>query len=267
MSVKKIARSLWKALPESTKKKVRTTVRTFVPQHTPIELVQFGEFELAVRENTVDARVARETFVRNVYLPKLPEYQPRETDVIIDVGAHVGAFAVSASRLAPRGRVYAIEASRETYCLLRINRALNRADNMVDVYAAIAGETGQVVLYHSHENWGHTIATERGSAITETVKALSLRDFMEQYGIERCDFIKFNCEGAEYPILFASSTETLQRFRVMLVLYHGDLYRGPESPEDLAAHLRAAGFSTDIRQVEGPRGWIVAVNQSARGDL
>jgi FkbM family methyltransferase len=259
--MKKIVRWLWRALPEPLKKRVRSAYRAVVPSETQLELQRFGEFELAVRNGTVDARVARETFVSDIYLPNLPEYEPREDHVIIDVGAHIGAFALKASRVASRGQVFAIEASRETYCLLRINRALNRAENLVDVYAALDGKTGEAVLYHSRENWGHSTVTERGTAHSEKVKALSLRDFLEQHGIDHCDFIKFNCEGGEFPILLASSPETLRRFDVMLVLYHGDLYPGPETADDLAAHLRAAGFETAFRNQEGERGWIVATRR------
>jgi FkbM family methyltransferase len=256
--MKKIVRGLWRMLPESLKKKVRSAYKAVVPNESQLQLQQFGEFELAIRNGTVDARVARETFVSDIYLPNLPEYHPKDDHVIIDVGAHLGAFALKAGRVASRGRVFAIEACRETYCLLRINMALNRADNVVDVYAALAGESGEATLYHSRENWGHSTVSERGTAHTEKVRALSLRDFLDQHAIERCDFIKFNCEGGEFPILLASSPETLRRFDVMLVLYHGDLYHGPETAEDLAAHLRAAGFATDFRNQEGERGWIVA---------
>jgi FkbM family methyltransferase len=256
--MKKLVRVLWKLLPEFLKKKVRAAYKAVVPNESQLQLQQFGEFELAVRNGTVDARVARETFVSDIYLPNLPEYEPREDHVIIDVGAHLGAFALKAGRVASRGRVFAIEACRETYCLLRINKALNGADNVVDVYAALAGESGQATLYHSRENWGHSTVTERGTAHTETVKALSLRDFLEQYGIDRCDFIKFNCEGGEFPILLGSTPETLKKFGVMLVLYHGDLYHGGETEHELAAHLQKAGFRTQFRNQEGQRGWIVA---------
>jgi FkbM family methyltransferase len=261
LPMKKLVRGLWRVLPEPLKKKVRSAYKAVVPNETQLQLLPFGEFELAVRNGTVDARVARETFVSDIYLPNLPEYQPGEDHVIIDVGAHIGPFALKASRVASRGRVYAVEACRETYCLLRINKALNGADNIVDVYAALAGESGQATLYHSRENWGHSTVAERGTAHTETVRALSLRDFLEQYGIEHCDFIKFNCEGGEFPILLGSSPETLRRFDVMLVLYHGDLYPGAETEEDLAAHLRAAGFKTQFRHQEGQRGWIVATRR------
>lgn len=259
---KKIVQSLWRMLPESLKKQVRVSYRAIVPNETQLQLQQFGEFELAVRNGTVDARVARETFVTDIYLPNLPEYDPREDHVIVDVGAHLGAFAVKAGRVASRGKVFAIEACRETYCLLRINKALNRADNVVDIYAALAGESGEATLYHSRENWGHSTVSERGTAHTEKVRALSLRDFLDEYKIDRCHFIKFNCEGGEFPILLGSSPETLRRFDTMLVLYHGDLYHGPETEQDLAAHLRAAGFETQFRnQEENQRGWIVATRR------
>ena len=38
----------------------------------------------------------------------VPEYVPKKDDVIIDVGAHIGTFALNAAIIVPRGKVYAI---------------------------------------------------------------------------------------------------------------------------------------------------------------
>ena len=70
--------------------------------------------------------------------------------------------------------------------------------------------------------------------------------------------MKLNCEGAEFPILLSSSTETLQNFGVILALYHCDLYGGPATERDLAAHLQDAGFRKTFRQQSTTRGWLIA---------
>ena len=43
----------------------------------------------------------------------------------------------------------------------------------------------------------------------------------------------------------------------MLVLYHCDLARDYK-PEQLESHLRAAGFTVEIRNRSTDRGWIIA---------
>jgi hypothetical protein len=78
--------------------------------------------------------------------------------------------------------------------------------------------------------------------------------------IERDTFIKFNCEGAEFPIILKSSSECLQRFDYQLILYHCDLWK-KNTEIDLIKHLESSGFNCDIRNRSKYRGWIVAINK------
>jgi len=95
----------------------------------------------------------------------------------------------------------------------------------------------------------------------------TLANFMERNGITECHFAKFNCEGAEFPILLASPRATLTRFETMLVLYHCDLATG-HNHNELVQHLKASGFETTVRNQSEQRGWIIAtrpeVNDIAR---
>ncbi len=74
------------------------------------------------------------------------------------------------------------------------------------------------------------------------------------------DFLKLNCEGGEFPILLTSSSATLRKCGIMLVLFHEDFAPG-YTEGMLITHLEQAGFSTVVRQRERHRGWIIAVRQ------
>ena len=75
----------------------------------------------------------------------------------------------------------------------------------------------------------------------------------------KLQFLKLNCEGAEFPILLASPADVLRRVRMLLVLYHYDLWaKNPK--EDLVSHLQTNGFERKIRNFTETRGWIVASN-------
>src|SRR5205807_1737291 len=87
-----------------------------------IAIDRFGEFEFAYRRGTTDRIIAEN--ISNYRLSNLvPNYIPESTDTIINVGAHIGVFVLAASVAVPRGRVFGIEASKETFDLLRINVA------------------------------------------------------------------------------------------------------------------------------------------------
>src|SRR5206468_10133798 len=135
------------------------------------------------------------------------------------------------------------------------NVLLNRVSNVEVTRLALAGHTGQARLFHNTNSgtWGHTI-TLPVSGRGEDVPADTLTNFLAQQKIAFCHFLKFNCEGAEFPILLGTPAHVLRRVGVMLVLYHCDLALGYRHT-DLIAHLEAAGFSTAIRHQGRNRGW------------
>jgi FkbM family methyltransferase len=215
-------------------------------------------FDVAYRKGTADELVLRDSFSHDIFYSGVPEYHPAENDVIIDIGAHIGTFSLLSSSRARLGRVYAVEASQDTFNLLRINVALNHITNISVHHVAIAEKEGQVTLYHDRGNWGHSIVKPL-SAFSETVESTTLTRFMEKNGIRHCHFMKFNCEGAEFPIVLGTSQETLSRIGITLILYHCDLW-GKNTEADLVAHLHSAGFTCAIRNKTPQRGWIIGTN-------
>jgi FkbM family methyltransferase len=221
-----------------------------------LQIKRVGNFDVAFRSGTADESVLDHSFDKDIFFAGVPEYHVGATDVIIDVGAHIGTFSMLAARKAPQGRIYAIEASLETFNYLRTNIALNRLDHVRPFYLALSDRKGTVRLHHDRGNWGHSIMKEMSSR-GEEVPSDTLENFLGENRIEDCAFIKFNCEGAEFPILMNTSNEILRTIRMMLVLYHEDLAEG-YSLAALRAKLEEAGFTTELRNPRRTRGWLIA---------
>jgi len=211
---------------------------------------------MAYRKGTADEAVIAQSFDRDIFFPRVPEYRPQDGDVVIDIGAHIGAFAILAASRVGAGRVHAIEASEDTYNLLRINVALNRCTNVATHRLAVTDRDGTGRLLHGRRNWGYSIA-KRFARGAETVASSTLSTFLEQQRIGQCSFLKLNCEGAEFPILLSSSPAVLGRIELALVLYHCDLWTD-NSLADLVSHLHSAGFQCAIRERSEHRGWLIA---------
>jgi len=240
------------------KKRLRNARAAFHPGEANYRLAigEFGGFTVAYREGTADEQVIGHSFENDIFFAGVPEYQPSENDVVVDIGAHIGTFSLLAASKSPRGRVHAIEASQETFNYLRINTALNPALNVTPYRLALTDCDGAVTLHHDWGNWGHSIMKPLSSR-GETVPAMSLTSFFERNGIDKVAFIKFNCEGAEFPILMTAPEEVLRRVQMMLILYHLDLVEGYPL-EDLLDRLTKAGFASQVRQKRSTRGWIIA---------
>ena len=250
-------------LPEGAKRLLRPLYRSVrpVPLERPssIEIGSYGGFEVAYRVGTSDEKVIAHSFDHDIFFTGVPEYVPREGDTILDVGAHIGTFSLLAATKAPGVRVHAIEASRDTFNLLRINIALNGSAGITAHRVAMADRKGTIDLFHATGNWGHSVVKEM-SRSTESVPATTMTDFLTENRVERCAFIKFNVEGAEFPILLGTSTEVLRRFDTMLVLYHCDLWE-KNTERDLMEHLGRAGFHCVVRERTDDRGWIIATRR------
>jgi FkbM family methyltransferase len=221
-----------------------------------LDVKQCNEYVVAYRSPSTDEKVIQNSFENDRFFATVPEYVPQEDDVILDVGAHIGTFAMLASRRIPQGTVYAIEPCRETYNYLRVNISLNRTSNLRPFNLALADYQGHARLSYSQGHWGNSIMLDR-SLGGETVPTQTLSEFFEENQIDRCAFAKFNCEGAEFPVLISSPEETLRRIHWMLILYHCDLAKSYRS-EDLEQHLLRCGFTTSIRKKSTNRGWLVA---------
>lgn len=236
-------------------------MRKNLDHHPAIRIAKVGEFDIAYREKTSDVAVLRHSFESDIYLTGVPEYSPLPHHVILDVGAHIGTFSLLASSVA--GRVYAIEPCFESFNLCQMNVRLNRLSNRITVsHLALSDQQGECTLHYSEGNWGHTIM-RRLSGGGEQVQALTLSEFLRVNGVTHCDFMKMNCEGAEFPIILKSSCETLRQIRMLVVLYHCDLC-SMANEHDLLAHLRTCGFEAAIRNRIDQRGWIVARQRRAR---
>ena len=254
-------------LPERLKRVMRrrnqTPIEPAADDDRPSGLAigSFGGFEIAYRKDSADEKVIFHSFDNDHFFPQVPEYQPAENDVMIDIGAHIGTFSLLASSKVRYGKVYALEASQDSFNILRINIALNQYTNISAHHIAITDQNGTCTLYHASGNWGHSIIN-RHSKSSETVESCTLTDFLARNRIEKCQFIKLNCEGAEFPLLLSTPKNILQRFDIMLILYHCDLWN-KNTEGDLIFHLESSGFHCVIRNRSAKRGWIIATKETS----
>jgi FkbM family methyltransferase len=168
-----------------------------------------------VRPGTTDAVVVREVMEENVY--RLQPDMLRDSGVVIDVGANVGAFSLLAVRMGAR-RVVAVEPSQDNCA--QLTRNLQAAGAAAEVVRAALGEregTAEVVAAESAGMW--TRPRRKGAG--ETVDVLTLDGLIARTGIEEADVLKVDAEGAEHEIFAGASSEALARIRHIVVEFHG----------------------------------------------
>jgi FkbM family methyltransferase len=142
--------------------------------------------------------------------------------VVVDIGAHTGAFSLRAATFAPGVRVYAYEASLMNYRLLEHNIARNGlAGNIAAYQTAVGGTRGKRKFYSDSSSAGNSLITP-SSCWNEgaDVDCVMLNDVFDDNKIQSCGFLKIDVEGAEYEILSTTRDEYLKRVEMLSLEYH-----------------------------------------------
>ena len=205
-----------------------------------------------------DVYIILESVFKKKYFSNLLDFG--EEAIVIDVGAHIGAFTIYAAHKAKEGRVYAFEPSRENYEVLQQNVLLNHLPNVSLFNLALAGKEQERILYlNDFNNGSHSFIKKAKKFVS--VYCLALREVLIQNQISKCHFLKMDCEGAEYEILLNTPAEILKKIDQIALEYHSPEFLGLADKEiinKLLAHLKAADYQITVEKEDYRRGYIYA---------
>lgn len=231
-----------------------------------MEADSLGEFRydtltVYYRKGTEDEKVLAHSFDNDIYFKEIPSFKPRRSPVIIDVGAHIGTFSILASIKYPGSRVFAMEASRETFDILSKNVQVNHLPIKV-LHNALLDRNATVQLFHNavSGNWGHSITRVFDSS-SEEVKAITLERLVSENDIDLIDLAKFNCEGSEFSILTKAPEAVLSKIGLGIILYHEDLAEKGYRLEDLVSLFERKAFRKLVIRKSRDRGWLIVWNR------
>lgn len=181
----------------------------------------------------------------------------RGLDLIVDAGAHLGAFSCLAARCHPSAPIVAFEPDENIRPWLERNLARNGIVERVRVIAdPLAGSHREVVFYDHGPGSSNCVLPGRNPRH----KTTTTLDIVECRGRARL-FIKLDCEGSEGEILewIARHHESLPPHVVLAGEYH------PWCPVPISLsleRLRSAGFEAHAFRAFGGT-YLRARRQSA----
>ena len=173
------------------------------------------------------------------------KFKINEDDIIVDIGAHLGFFTIKAAKEAFKGVVYAFEPFSMHFRLLEENIRSNNIKNVKFYNQAITDKASELSFYYTiHGDPCDTSLFKinpNEKIYEEKIQSISLKDFFQQESLERCDFLKIDCEGAEYSILMSSDSSTLNKIRKIAMEWHK--FDTGYYPQKLANFLKESGFN------------------------
>ena len=212
------------------------------PSDEPIELhLRSGErFEVCT---LMDAWILKETILDRQYEKVSTPVRPDWT--IVDIGAALGDYAIWAARQLTSGKVIAVEPFPRSVKLLRENLKLNLVNNVEVAETALGGQDGQSGLQIvTGQAVQHSTAATISAGGTLSVGVRSLGSFFQEARIEHCDYLKIDCEGAEYDILFNCSQSELKKIDRICMEVHDAITC--HSRVEMVEFLQKNGYKTRL---------------------
>ena len=154
-----------------------------------------------VRAKTSDLSIIYEIFSKNIYDN---DFDLKKGDTVLDVGGHIGIFAIKASReVGDSGSIYTFEPVPTNFALLKKNLELNRLENTKAFNVAVSDKNNENVTFHINDfNTGMgSINFEDGSSKSIVVQTITLDDFVKEHSINLINFMKIDVEGHEVSVL------------------------------------------------------------------
>jgi len=180
--------------------------------------------DYVIRTGTGEAQLVEELWHRKVYDPLLPCIKDGST--VIDIGGNIGIFSIKAARYAKNVRVVAYEPVPGNFAVLEKNIAVNNVGGFVEARPlAVAGRPGEIELYYEESNTGQGSFAPHHEPDTKMIKikCTTLADIFKDERVERCDFLKIDCEGAEEDILYNAPKELFSKITSMTIEWHDNL--------------------------------------------
>lgn len=192
--------------------------------------IDFSDFFFFLKTNPTNY-LTREIFWRGPlnyeYTPIFLKITPH-IQTFLDIGTNIGYYSILAAKSNPKCQVFGFEPSKGPLYYLKENVKLNSLDNIKIFGLALGNENGTISFFETRSkkfsylnyqlsgtsNLSNTWNTKYASEYSVNVRKLD--DLTTEMGITSVDLIKIDTEGTE-NIVFSGATETLQKFRPIII--------------------------------------------------
>jgi FkbM family methyltransferase len=173
----------------------------------------------------------------------------RDGDVLYDIGANVGLYALYAAKRRPRCRVYAFEPAGQNFARLLSNISVNGLDNVIPCNTPLSNGASFALFFVSdleagsafHQLGGENSAKRStGPSLRQGALSASIDALVADYGLPAPTLIKIDVDGLEDRIV-SGAARTLRDPALRSVLVEATRGRG-DTASSVERALSSAGF-------------------------
>jgi len=209
--------------------------------------------KIMLRKNSTDLMALTHVWMIEEY--KRKNFEINDDDVVIDIGGHIGLFALYASQFCKQGKIYSFEPVQENYEILSQNIMSNNLTNVKSFNLAVSNSISSVKLYLNDDESGHSMFSESPNSII--AKSISLEQIFDENKITKCDFLKLDCEGAEYEIIKNLPIKYFAKINKLVIEYHmADTH--PELLDEMIKILKSQNYTLEKKILFPDIGFLYA---------
>jgi len=201
-------------------------------------------------KSEADESVFREIFLDRDYMV-VDDIVEEASSCILDIGAHIGLFSMYVRGVNENVKVFAYEPEPKNFETLKRHLKENHVGNVFAKNVAVTAKDGGAVLYLSEDSHNHSIWNFFKKSLKEIkISSVSMgRIFdgdLRKHGIDFCDLVKMDCEGAEFEILGSMSEGLFKKIGAFYIEYH-ECLEG-KTHQELVRILQRNGFKTKVTE-------------------
>ncbi len=146
----------------------------------------------------------------------------KKSEVIIDIGANTGLYALVAQSVNPNAQVYAFEPVKRVYKKIQHNIQINKFP-IKSYELAVSNKDGEAYIYDIDSEHIYSVAVNKNlfSSDVKThkvaINTIQLATFIKQENIKKIDLIKIDVETHE-PEVLEGMQDFLIRFKPTLLI-------------------------------------------------
>ena len=166
---------------------------------------------------STDIHIFTEIWLNNEYSEK--GFEIKNSDVIIDIGAHIGLFTLWASQYCKKGKIICVEPEPDNFEILQKNKDKNKILNVKYYNAALSHKSGKIKLSRNEKDSASHSILKKGKNVFE-INTITLKNIFEENELSKCDLLKLDCEGSEFEILLNLEGDIYKKIKKICLEYH-----------------------------------------------
>jgi len=207
-----------------------------------LEICKRNSLNLNYLTNKDGYEVLKSIFMMREYSDFFPFYRKA---TVIDIGAHYGYFSIFAgNNLQKDSKIYSVEPGKQNFMRLKKNICDCKLNNIYSFNIAIGDRNGTSKLFSGSSVNNSIIddyAMSKTSGEYEETEIRTLETFIDENRLDKIDFLKMDCEGAEYIIIESTPKKVFDNIETISLEFH-DLKKNNINAERIINKLAGCGF-------------------------